>query len=512
MKSLATITLFSGSIMLVMGCSAIDSSHPKSLREVLTKSSTSESEREPSKGDKDAPIVANPPATTIRFDGREVVLGSVDETQISDDEFSHEVSTLFNSERFYTASNRIARNPGVAEQVLWNQCSNPKNRPLVQMIANQLSKSVPTTIAWNGLLDRFAAVPGETKLYLETRKRVVGSLKAGELSDSNAKELRNVAQQVDHPLVMIDTLRLLALAELVAGRNAWAQSLFLQASEIADQHGDLARSSELWLMVATTANRSGELAAAKEAWHKAIEKRCAASNDSRRPLDHHFWVRAEAQRGTDVKWPSEISRALLNSCKSIGCQLTRESPVELVLWCAVASSQYDDRKPQLALVNYKKAESFASGDNMMWLRIAEGKCLASLGQTHAAAARLAEPATSSNPAIAAAATAAIGGAKLHSGVYQQAATLLAKAIASGPEETWCGRSQAEADFALAQLIIGDTDQGLESLHAAQKAFEQLGDTTSLLQSLENELQILEHENRMDDAKNVQTRILSIERA
>jgi len=68
-----------------------------------------------------------------------------------------------------------------------------------------------------------------------------------------------------------------------------------------------------------------------------------------------------------------------------------------------------------------------------------------------------------------------------------------------------------ADLAIAQLIIGRTDQGLVSVHEAQARFQSSEDFPSLLQSLENELRILEHEGRRSDSAAIRERIALIEK-
>ena len=66
------------------------------------------------------------------------------------------------------------------------------------------------------------------------------------------------------------------------------------------------------------------------------------------------------------------------------------------------------------------------------------------------------------------------------------------------------------DLAIAQLIIGNTDLGLASVHEAQSRFQANNDFPSLIQSLENEARLLDHEGRRNDSAAVQERIALIE--
>ncbi len=182
----------------------------------------------------------------------------------------------------------------------------------------------------------------------------------------------------------------------------------------------------------------------------------------------------------------------------------------MVLWACVAEAQYERGQMQPALVNFKRAEAATKGENVLWLRIAQSKCLAALGQVPAASAILSGPASSTNSAIAAAATAAMGSTKLQAGAYQQGAQLLNKALNDSAGTVWANRNQAMADLALAKLIIGETEPGLEALHAVQAQFIQAGDRLMLIRSLENELHLLEHEQRTQEATTIRKRLTELE--
>ena len=302
----------------------------------------------------------------------------------------------------------------------------------------------------------------------------------------------------------------MAVAELATGRDAWAESLLLQAVELAERNQDNFRAANLWLMISIHSQSNQQGSTETTAWHKAVDRHSMATQDSGHPLNISFWVRADRQKPNNAKWPESTKKSLLPFAQSVGCKLTENSPNELVIWSAIGNAQLSGGEPQLALVNFKKAESFATGEDVMWLRIAQGTCLAALGQSRAAAALLSEPLASNRPVIAAAANAALGSAKLHAGTFQQGAQLLNKALAESPNLDWPNKSKAEADLALAMLVIGETDQGLKKLHLAQRKFEILGDSTSLLQSLENEMRLLRHEGKTNEAEKVQRRILRVE--
>jgi hypothetical protein len=458
----------------------------------------------------EVPKVQNPPAKTIRFEGRETVLGTAKGAQMSTGTFCTNLGFLLEQQKYFTASSLVMKHPDVAEQAFWERYAIAADDQLVEFIAEVLSRNVPPTVSFNSLRSVVKSDDSAAQTYHQSRSRFVTQLKLEDPSQQDAEQLRINAQRLNHPLVMLDALRLLALRELVNGRHAWAESLFLQAANLALQHQDKARESEFWLMAATTANRSERLSDAREAWRKATNLRLEWCLVSNHPLSPSFWIRADEQRPSSVEWPEQTSRALLSHVSDLGCNFSAQSPSEMVLWCAVASAQYENSQHQAALLNFKRAESLATGDDVMWLRIAQSKCLASLGQSQAAATLLSGPAASKNPRIAIAATASIGSAKLQAGTFQQGLLLINKALEDPRVTNWPGRSRAEADRVLGMLILGETDPGLESMHAIQQTFEQQNERLALLQSLENELHLLEHEGRDAESENVREKIRRIE--
>jgi ATP/maltotriose-dependent transcriptional regulator MalT len=246
---------------------------------------------------------------------------------------------------------------------------------------------------------------------------------------------------------------------------------------------------------------------ATTAWTNAVNLQLSSAKPDH-PLDVSFWLLADKTRPESANWPVEVAANLASSVTQIGC--SPEANSEMVLWSAIAQAQLGRGEMQAALVNFKKAETLAQGNNVMWLRIAQAKCLAGMGQAPAASAILSGPATSSDASISAAAMATMGSIKLQSGAFQQGAQLLHKALTQSPSTTWPSRNQSLADLAIAQLIFGDTDEGLNALHSAQTLLEKSGDRSQLVQSLENELRLLEHENRSQHSAEIRARIAKLE--
>lgn len=453
--------------------------------------------------------VANPPARTIRFDGHEIVLGDAESQVFDTDKLLAMLEPLVAAGRFQSAAKLVERHRESSERLLAERWATSADDSVVKRVASVLSKrSTKPEWNWNSLLKFAKEQPNAAKNYLELRNAFAIEMQTSDPSSERATQLQQAAQRVGHPLVRIDSLRLLGLRELVADRNAWAESLCRQAVDVATKAGNPLLASELLLMVAESARRSDQNAAATEAWTQAVISHLSSCKREQ-PIDVSFWLLAEHIRPESLTWPAELTDAIGVHAAAIGCSLNG-SP-EMILWASIAQAQFDRDEMQMALVNFKKAETLVEGDDVMWLRIAQSKCLAGMGQAPAAAAILSGPATSSNQAIAAAATAAMGSIKLQSGAYQQGAQLLHKALTQSAASAWPSKNQSLADLALAQLIIGDTEPGLAALHDAQFQFEKSGDRSLLVQSLENELRLLEHEHRDSEVTAIQSRITQLER-
>lgn len=453
--------------------------------------------------------IANPPARTIRFDGHEIVLGNAEMPVLDTDKLLGMLEPLVADGRLQSAAKIVERHREASERLLAERWATSADDAVVKLAANVLSKkSTKPESSWNSLLKFAKEQPNSAKNYLELRNAFAIEMQTSDPSNDKAAQLQQAAQKVGHPLVRVDSLRLLGLRELVADRNAWAESLCRQAVDVASKSGNPLLAAELLLMVAESARRSDQNSLAVEAWTSAV-KTHLASCKKEQPVDVGFWLLAEHIRPEAMTWPAELTDAIGAHSAAIGCSM--DGGPEMVLWSSVAQAQLDRGETQMALVNFKKAETLSDGDNVMWLRIAQSKCLAAMGQAPAAAAILSSPAASSNTTIAAAATAAMGSIKLQAGAYQQGAQLLHKALTQAASSEWPTKNQSMSDLALAQLIIGDTEPGLAALHAVQNQFEKTGDKLLLVQSLENELRLLEHEHRDGEVATIKSRITQLER-
>jgi len=497
-------------LLLVMGCSTIsmsENSPVRMLRATADKVIGIESKSQARQEVK----VANPPAKTLRFDGHEIVLGQSENEAISTERLASKIESLIQRQRLQSAANLILLHRESAERLLSEQWASGAEDPVLQLAAEVLSRrSIQRDGSWSKLLETGESHRPAAIQYQNLRNAFAEELQTNDPSDAEAEQLLQASVKVAHPLARLDALRLLGLRELVAGRNAWAESQFRQAIELATSSGNPLIAAELWLTVTEAARRSNQTETASTVWANAIQQHLAAYKPDQ-PLDVSFWLLADKTRPESLDWPGEISTVLKPHARRIGC--TADGRSEFVLWSSIADAQYERGQWQSALVNFKRAETLAESESesVMWLRIAQARCMAAMGQSPAASAILSGPAASSDPAVSAAATAAMGSIKLKTGAYQQGAQLLHKAVTQSPSATWSTKNQSLADLAVAQLIFGDTETGLSALHEVQELMQKAGERDLLVRCLENELRLMEHEGRAKECGLIREKIIQLER-
>jgi tetratricopeptide (TPR) repeat protein len=454
--------------------------------------------------------VANPPARTVRFDGNEAILGNGIPSSLSTEDLRTRLKPLLEKEKIRSAKRIILQYGETSERLLaerWTSDAASKDIKLIAALRSKRSNAIVKT-DWNSLLRVAEEFPTVAQEYQRQRNAFVLALQTIDPDEQTAIQLKNASTAVGHPIVEMDCLRLLGLRAVVAEQWSTADSLYRQALAVALRSGNLQYQADLSLLLAEAAKRNNPTSdSVRTSGLIAISNQIEIMRrDS--TLDIEFWLRIE-QVIPDLKtWPENFTEAFEPHVKRTLVKNVRSPNV--LFWSAIAQAQIDRTEMQLALLNLKKAETLATGDDVFWLRIAESKCLAGIGQPEAAVAILSGPATSPQPAIASAAIAALGSVKLQLGAYQQGAKLLNKSLQKSPDLDWPSKNQAMADLAIAQLIIGGTDQGLESMHEAQSRFQASDDLASLIQSLENELRLLDHEGRKGDSSAVQERIALVE--
>jgi hypothetical protein len=455
--------------------------------------------------------VANPPARTIRFDGHEAILGNGIASTLSAEELRAQLKPLIERNKSRSATRIVLQYGESSERLLAERWASDNAAKDIKLIAATRSKrsAAMTKTDWNSLLNVAEEFPIVAQEYQKQRNAFALALRTSDPDEQAVIQLRKASTAVGHPIVEMDCLRLLGLRAVVAEQWSNADSLYRQALAVAVRSNNLQYQADLNLLLAEASKRNNAASdAIRTSALNAITNQVEIMKSEPGTLDIEFWLRLEQVLPDTKAWPESLGEAFASRVNRTLVKNARSSGV--LFWSAISQAQMDRTEMQLALLNLKKAETLAAGDDVLWLRIAESKCLASIGQSEAAVAILSGPATSPQPPIACAATAALGSVKLQAGAYQQGAQLLNKALKKSIDFDWPSKTQAVADLAIAQLIIGNTDQGLLSVHEAQSQFQANADFPSLIQSMENELRLLDHEGRRNDSTALRERMAVIE--
>ena len=216
MKNALQIMAGFSCFMLVLGCSLIqngeDSASIGRKLDQLFGESTNDAE---SSGEK----VANPPAKTIRFDGRETVLGINDVHRIDTGEFWETVTGLLEERRYFSAQSYIAKHAETGEQVMWERWATETESVPIRFISKVLSQQVKKRASWNALLVYAKKNPVEAQSYQQARQQLTDNLRSTDANPDLVEQLRVASQRCKHPLIVVDTMhqRKTKMSELAEG-------------------------------------------------------------------------------------------------------------------------------------------------------------------------------------------------------------------------------------------------------------------------------------------------------
>lgn len=203
-------------------------------------------------------------------------------------------------------------------------------------------------------------------------------------------------------------------------------------------------------------------------------------------IDPKFWELASQYRQVSQPWPTDTSKAWDTIVRSRLPLSDGELPPDAALWAMIGLARLDREEAQLALVAFKRADSFAQDtQSKAAIAIFEAKSLIRLGQTSAAASLLVPLATHIDTPVGTAATALLGTLRFSEGVSDQALILLRRAIDKGVHN-WPGRDEARADLALVLLASGDEPEGLTMMKDVRDNFVKSNQRMQLIRSYENE--------------------------
>ena len=465
-----------------------------------------------------SPRVANPQAKMIRFDGQEFVLGNGEIQGVTIEALQAHVKALLKAERRRSATALVALHRSAAHRCVVSRWATSPDDSTVVFMAQALDRlEFAESDSYSSLLSQSRARREKAKAFADSRSKCIASLHRGGTAVRDAGQTVKLAEAFGHPLPMVDAARLEGLACLAAGKSDDAQASFRRGLALAEQHRMTATYAELALLASDAALTTDDEKSAKAFWKAAVVAELSSmATEPEQPhqllseMDSVFWLQAERLKPAGVEWPAEVSLTVSPWVRRLDFPDPANESASTTLLSAIAQAQLASGQPELALVAFKRAESTARSSTAPWLRIAQARCLAAQNQFGVATTILSSPASSKDTRVRVAALAALGSIKMHSGAYEQGAEILNRTLTENPTVKWSGRLDAEADLAAAQLILGDLDEALESLHAVQQNYHLAGRWQALLQSLSNESRLLTEEGRTEAARAISTRITALE--
>lgn len=215
-----------------------------------------------------------------------------------------------------------------------------------------------------------------------------------------------------------------------------------------------------------------------ERWKAAVRE--AAIGET---FDPDFWAAARESRAQGVAWPDEARDFARRVVSPEADEWMDGDAAIRGLEGVQRRIQGDSVGALTALLAAEEAAGDAATRSR--LRVEQARCLLALGRPGDANARLLEPAASDDPAEARPALAMLGALELELGRTDRARVFLDAAL---EDSDWPGATSALANLGVAQLMEGESEDGVASLRAARSRFRAGGELEDVGRCLRNELQ------------------------
>jgi hypothetical protein len=374
---------------------------------------------------------------------------------------------------------------------------------------------------WQALLADRGQRPAAYQRYAQRRAEFLANVRLGIQGRALTNTLAPPESDQLPKLIGIDAGQLTGTALILDGRPGEAAAAFRRAIELAEREYPYYE-AQLRLQYSEALRHADRIAEADAAWVDAV--RVARAGLSAQPplLDPEYWQRVAYHRPVDRPWPPELLETLAGLAARYGLASDDALAVadsgrsassdERHLWACIGHWHLERGEPQAALVALKRAHAMTAGPHdRQRLEWAQAKALMALDQPAAATTLLVAICDSSDPQMRCAALATLGSLRLTTGSTKQGYQLLHRALEQAEAVDWPSRAQAEADFGLAQLLLGNESAGLDWLHRAQARFDAAGAHEDLMQSLENELSYVEQAQKKHEAQALRQRIERLQR-
>ncbi|MEO1530138.1 MAG: hypothetical protein AAFX06_32465 [Planctomycetota bacterium] len=461
----------------------------------------------------EAARVSNPPAQHIRFNGSEHLLGGGSCQAIPTLELLTQVRTLKKSKKDRSAALFVQLHRRSAQRLLLERTGQTSD-PAIAFVAAVLDRHASQTL-WSDHVDQCQM---QTELALEWQT-LLEELRAAdldsELQASLPERLAQLADQLKSPLLRIEALRLSGQLQAASEQTPVPIESLVSGAELASSVGAPSIASDLWLMASEASLRIDAVQQARKCWGAAVSSQIASlgssANDQRLPsIDSVFWEQAVRLAHPGDPLPDEVISTLAPWCERLGIPVVSGLTPDTALWSAISEYQLVTGQPHLASLSLKRAESQAPSSARPMLQIALARAMAAQGQQAVAATILGRETESDDPNTRASALAVLGAIKIQSGAFEQGAHFVAQALAIEEATDWSGKLAAKADLANVQMIVGDLNEVLPTLHAVQAEMLEAQKWQTLCHSLENEAAMLELDGQTKAANAIRRRVEQLE--
>ncbi len=432
----------------------------------------------------------------LRWDGGGVFLGETDSVVFTSREFVATVGELAREHRFKSIHHLVHKYPDVALKSLQEFNPGVDDRTSISLIAESFQKQwcqaqVTSQANWTGYVLLADTQPSIFDAKLQCWQYL------GQQQVSKALELNlpKLAAKSSNLAMSAELQRLQAIAlmlddQIEAAINQLQQSI--QSSEKLCAY----QSQQSQLLLGEFYRHSGQLEKWKSTWQTSVATQSQLLPE-RGLMDPTFWSRAAFLRPSGIEWPAAVidnTRNYLVSQELFGAdELLNVQNDESLIWLTIGLQHLARLEGQDALLALKKSEAATSNSKIVdQLRLQQARALVLSAQPGAASAILIRLITTNEgQLIADRAKAILGAMKLQNGAISQGVNLIQDSLHSSEHWPRDERLRAQADDALARLVVGREAEALAQLSATLQEFIADGDVDQAYQCLWNKAKYFE---------------------